>query len=74
VLKIRGAAGVRRSRSGNAFYPDLARILSDEPGQPKGNEISRNICVGGLPAKGGFSYAEAGIQVHSLRQDRAVSG
>jgi len=28
-------------------YPGLARILSDEPGQPKGNVISRNICVGG---------------------------
>lgn len=28
-------------------YPDLARILSDDPGHPKGNVISRNICVGG---------------------------
>lgn len=28
-------------------YPVLARILDDEPGHPKGNVISRNICVGG---------------------------
>ncbi len=28
-------------------YPALARVLDDEPGQPRGNEISHNICVGG---------------------------
>jgi hypothetical protein len=28
-------------------YPRLAPILGDDPGQPKGNEISRNICIGG---------------------------
>jgi hypothetical protein len=28
-------------------YPALARILGDDPGQPKGNVIARNICVGG---------------------------
>jgi len=28
-------------------YPALAGILSDEPGLPKGNEIARNICLGG---------------------------
>jgi len=28
-------------------YPALARVLSDEPGLPQGNEISRNVCVGG---------------------------
>jgi len=28
-------------------YPDLARILEDEPAVPKGNRIVRNICVGG---------------------------
>jgi len=28
-------------------YPELARILEDEPAVPKGNRIVRNICVGG---------------------------
>jgi len=28
-------------------YPALARVLDDNPGHPKGNVISRNICVGG---------------------------
>ena len=28
-------------------YPKLAKILDDEPNAPKGNVISRNICVGG---------------------------
>ena len=28
-------------------YPDLARILEDEPAVPKGNRIVRNICIGG---------------------------
>jgi len=28
-------------------YPGLDRILNDEPGHPKGNVVSRNICVGG---------------------------
>jgi len=28
-------------------YPELARLLDDEPVMPKGNKIVRNICVGG---------------------------
>lgn len=28
-------------------YPALARVLDDDPGHPKGNVMSRNICVGG---------------------------
>jgi hypothetical protein len=28
-------------------YPELANIINDEPKAPKGNVISRNICVGG---------------------------
>lgn len=28
-------------------YPGLAGILGDDPGHPKGNVISRNVCVGG---------------------------
>jgi hypothetical protein len=31
----------------SARYPQLPRILDDEPMAPKGNLIARNICVGG---------------------------
>jgi len=28
-------------------YPELAAILDEKPGEPKGNVVARNICVGG---------------------------
>jgi len=31
----------------SVHYPELARILEDEPAVPKGNRIVRNICAGG---------------------------
>ena len=31
-----------------AKYPELATLLDDEPGLPKGNVIHRNLCVGGV--------------------------
>jgi len=45
-------------------YPGLARILGDDPGQPKDNVISRNICIGG--AWDVFSLSNANDFVRKL--------
>ncbi len=48
-------------------YPELIAILDDQPAAPKGNQILRNVCVGGT-----WSDVDAGAEPFVKFQDNLV--
>lgn len=47
TMKPRLAAMPYQTPPWSTRYPELLRLLDDEPAAPKGNVVARNVCVGG---------------------------
>lgn len=50
-------------------YPELVKILDDQPAAPKGNRVARNICVGGQ-----WLESDTGTEKLTAFEDNLISG